>query len=137
VFDEQFAANLRRRYQTIPTAGRPPVYPVATSPEHESTRLWINEALARIPQPGRSRLFGGLRSGEFITAFNEVAVAAALQDAGLSVEYEPVIGAAEASLSPDFTVREPFQMIVEVWTRETRQAQAGGDVVGACRRPRQ
>ncbi len=71
--------------------------------------------MERVPEPGRSRLRSRLHSDQaFVTASTELAVAAALQDAGLLPHYEVEVD----GVTPDFLVEGLDRpLLVEVWTR--------------------
>jgi len=56
VFDDQLRDELLRRYDRHPTSLRPEHYLVATNPDPAQQRALLNEALRRLPEPGRSKL---------------------------------------------------------------------------------
>lgn len=115
MFDEAFVADLKVKWAARPAWERPALYSVATAPERAAQRAWMAACLERVPEPGRSRLRSRLHSDQaFVTASTELAVAAALQDAGLLPHYEVEVD----GVTPDFLVEGLDRpLLVEVWTR--------------------
>jgi hypothetical protein len=125
VFDQQFIDDLQRINATRPASYRPDLHFFATSPERTALREWIERTVALIPEPGRSGLISRLRSDDnFVTAISEVAVAAALHEAGLYPESELSLD----GLTPDLFVagtEDRVPIIFEVWTRQHKDGEPG------------
>lgn len=80
---------------------------------------WIEEALGRVPRPGRSKLAGRLEDpAHHLTAYHELAVGAILQASGLCPEYEMEFPEG----TPDWSAGEPNPLLVEVWSRRQPDA---------------
>jgi len=95
-------------------------------------QAWAPDTIELIPEPGRSHLIKRLETlRQYLTTFHELAVAAILQSAGLSPEYEVRIDGA----TPDWMVRDRAPMLVEVWTRRqpesVRRSDLGWEVLRA------
>ncbi|MEQ1703382.1 MAG: hypothetical protein ABMA25_25015, partial [Ilumatobacteraceae bacterium] len=55
VFTDQFIADMHRRFAAKPATHREDIYFVATSSERSGLRQWIEQAVARVPEPGRTK----------------------------------------------------------------------------------
>jgi len=117
VFDDEFVTDLQTRFEDRPQWERPDLWFVAVAPQRRALREWIDAEVAWVPEPGRSKLVSRLRDdANFLTAYHELAAAAALRDAGLAALYEPDIN----GLSPDLLVPsgpDGHPILAEVWTR--------------------
>jgi hypothetical protein len=114
VFDTTLRNDLLRRFGDRPNWERPGYYEIATLPERAAQREWVNSALSLLPVQGSTQMFRRLASRRgFGATYNEIAVAAILQSAGLLPEYEAKFG----DLTPDLCVRRAdgeSALIVEV-----------------------
>jgi len=101
MFDDAYRDELIRRFGHRPDWERPEMWLVATAPERSSQRDWMNAALLALPVPGRDVADRRLKSSRnFLATYHELAVAAILQEAGFSTEYERALG----RLTPDLYV---------------------------------
>lgn len=118
MFDGAFVQKMETRYPDALSWAGSELAAVTLSPKRVQFREWIENEIAHLPEPGRGELITRLRNEEhFVTAVNELAVAAVLRDAGLSATYETELH----GLTPDLYVpaeadRRPI--LIEVWTRE-------------------
>jgi hypothetical protein len=91
-FDDATAGALVRKHGSKLAAHRPEHFALATDPLRERQRGWVNLTLANLDPGGAESLFHNLQtSGRFLQSYNELAVAAILQTAGLKLAYEPSI----------------------------------------------
>lgn len=125
VFDRAFREELKERFTRRPEWEQPDLAFVALAPERARVREWIDAEVAYLPEPGRTKLVGRLRNNlNFATAYNELAVASILRDAGLDVAYEPDL----QGLTPDLFVEsgpDGRPLVIDVWTREVPRADRG------------
>ena len=124
VFDRDFIALLRRKYDNKPRSHRPDLHFVATSPDRDAHRAWINSTVEKLPPTSRPAITDRLREDRhFITAVSELGVASVLLDAGLTPHYEAEL----EGLTPDWYVAPDGAapgLIIEVWTQQPRQGES-------------
>lgn len=124
VFDQDFVQQLERVNSSRPASYRSDLYFFVTSEDRRDVREWVERTVALLPDPGRTLLAKRLRAdGNFVTAIQEIGVAAVLFEAGLSPESEPRLG----RLTPDLFVpgssdRPP--LVFEVWTRQPQSGES-------------
>lgn len=125
VFDDDYMAAVAARADGRPAWERSAIHDLVLSDEKAQMRAWIEQEVARIPEPGRSELIRRLRSERsFLPSMHEVATAAVLTEAGLELRYEANVG----GRTPDFLVPDDgsgHPAIVEVWTRELARDSRG------------
>lgn len=125
MFDRRFRDELESRFRGRRDWERADLASVALSPERAVIRSWIDSEVSALEQPGRRKLIARLRDDKnFATAYNELAVAAVLRDAGLSLLYEAELD----GLTPDlFAPSGPHgrPLVIEVWTRELPRSARG------------
>lgn len=106
---------------------RPELASVVLSPHRAEFRSWLDREVSALAEPGRSKLAGRLRDSEnFVSAYNELAVASILRDAGLDVLYEADVD----GLTPDLLASagpDGRALIIDVWTREVPRAVRGAN----------
>jgi hypothetical protein len=116
VFDERFRDDLLQRAEGRPTWHRPEIWLVATAEERAEQRSWLNRTINALPEPGRSKIRARLpENAHFLSTYTELATAAVLHDAGMTLEYERN----QEGKTPDITVfdgKNP-SMLVEVYTK--------------------
>jgi hypothetical protein len=101
VFDDELRETLMGKYGGRPNSQRPECWLIATSPERADQRAWMNRALMMLDEPGRSKLWTRLTDdNHFLQTYNELAVAAILQEGGLRPSYQIGLD----GLSPDLTL---------------------------------
>lgn len=124
VFDDEFIATQRRKYDGKPRSHRLDLHFVATSPNRQALRDWVNDTVARLPSLSQPAISKRLREDRhFITTISELGVASVLLDAGLTPHYETPFD----TLTPDWYVGPTDDspgMIIEVWTQQPRQGDA-------------
>ena len=88
-FDDATASALVSKHGSKLASHRPDHFALATDPMRERQRSWVNRSLASLDPGGAESLFHNLQTpGRFLQSYNELAVAAILQSAGLKVAYE-------------------------------------------------
>ena len=124
VFTDQFIADMHRRFAAKPATHREDIYFVATSSERSGLRQWIEQAVARVPEPGRTKLISRLQADEhFINTLNELAVGSVLQSVGGEVLYEHEV----EGMTPDWYVTggdNNAPLVVAVWNKNHAQGSA-------------
>jgi hypothetical protein len=122
MFTDEYRNFLLQKYRGRPSWHRPEVWVVATAPERDRQRAWLNQTIDSLPEPGKSKAMRRLpENAHFLSTYSELSAAAILVDAGLSVEYEPDLG----KRTPDFVVdgKAGPCAIVEVYTKFRSEAQ--------------
>ncbi len=122
-FGPEFVAEHRGRYEKRPPECRQLTYDIAVQDDYAPWRRWLDDQLARLPDPAGEALAGKVWLDEHFWAVNfELAAGAGLRAAGLSVAYEQ----AWDGVSPDWTVlseqAEPLafvEVITDMPSRET------------------
>jgi hypothetical protein len=88
-FDDATADALVSKYGSKLASQRPDHFALSTHPMRERQRRWVNLTLANLDPHGAASLLRNLQTqGRFLQSYNEIAVAAILQTAGLKLEYE-------------------------------------------------
>jgi hypothetical protein len=129
VFTSEAIDRIRRTYADFPDHRKPAVYWIATDPEHQATRLRIDEWVSLLPDEMddddrrrsiRKNVIKRLKSADnFWDTYNELYVGDILRQLGYVVDYERPIPNAEKLKTPDWYVESkdnapPFY--VEVFT---------------------
>ena len=88
-FDDAIRKALLDRHASKLASHRPEHFALATDPTRERQVAWVNETLGNLDHRGAASLFRNLQTqGRFLQSYNELAVAAILQAAGLKLAYE-------------------------------------------------
>ncbi len=123
VLDGPFAERLAKRYARRAPWELPSVLRIATSPDRESQRAWLNAVLEVVPEAVRNRVLSRLqKEPNFLATYNELATAAILLKAGYPISYESEV----AGRTPDLLLPAGDgrpTVLVEVSTRFRTDAQ--------------
>src|SRR5713226_4619255 len=113
LYDDDLVGRLRSKPIGRPEWAVPEYYRTVLAPDRETQRGWMRASLEAIPEPGRARLKARLESArEFTTAYHELCVAAIMQDAGYSPEYEREV----FGTTPDLLITSEPPLMLEMWT---------------------
>lgn len=116
MFDDSFRDSLLKRGEGRPAWHRPEIWLVATAEERHAQRVWLNRAIDALPEPGRSKVMARLpENPHFLSTYIELATAAVLLDAGMSLDYERDFD----GKTPDLVVVEESgpSLLIEVYTK--------------------
>jgi len=116
-FDDAYMAALLKKHASKLASHRPGHFALATDPKRERQRAWANRTLENLEPRGAETLFRNIQTlGRFLQSYNELAVAAILQTAGLKLAYEPEIDGKTPDLVALDTGDRPTH-IIEVLNR--------------------
>jgi hypothetical protein len=117
-FDGPTRDALLIRHGSKLASRRPEHFALATDAIRERQRAWVNRTLANLDPQGAESLFRNLQTqGRFLQSYNELAVAAILQAAGMKLAYERDIQGKTPDLVAFDASDEPTH-IVEVLNRK-------------------
>jgi hypothetical protein len=126
-FDDAIRKGLLEKHASKLASHRPEHFALATDPARERQLAWVNQALANLDPRGAGSLFHNLQTqGRFLQSYNELAVGAILQGAGLKLAYEREVH----GRTPDFLALDGGDRpthIIEVLNRKRPTPIAAAD----------